>query len=60
MLAREAEEEFREILLKNKSKNVILLEGARQVGKTSILNNILKKSKGVVYINFETEKLVSV
>jgi uncharacterized protein len=59
MITREAELEFEEIIKSKTNRNVVILEGARQVGKTSLLHQVLKSFHEVVTINFEVESIIN-
>jgi len=54
-MKREIEKKLRELILKNDQNNVIIIEGARQVGKSYLVNNVLK-SQSMPFISFDLEK----
>ena len=59
MIKRDAEALLERIIATNRSpKNVILVEGARQVGKTFLVNRVLEKYPNVIKINLESNKLL--
>lgn len=59
MTQRQIEPELSAIIKNPISSGVIIIEGARQVGKTALINDILAGQQDVIKINFETERVLS-
>jgi len=55
-IKRIAEAKIYSTLTDKKDRNVILLQGARQVGKSTLLENIVSKIPNSITINLETER----
>jgi len=54
-MKREIEKKLKELISANNQNNVIIIEGARQVGKSYLVNRVLK-SQDMPYVSFDLEK----
>ncbi len=54
-MKREIESELKQLILNNQKKNVIIIEGARQVGKSYLVNRVLNSIKKPIS-SFDLEK----
>jgi predicted AAA+ superfamily ATPase len=59
MITREAECELEELLFNGSSRNVVILEGARQVGKTALISKVLSGVPGSISVNLEIESILN-
>lgn len=59
MLKREAQGALEQAVFDFNDRNVIIVEGARQVGKTTIIRNILENKPGVISLNLEEDRIVN-
>lgn len=59
MLKREAQKALEQDIFDFSNQNVIIVEGARQVGKTTLIRNILENKPGVISLNLEEDRIAN-